>query len=164
MHEQGRKSCLKSFGSGVKFLNLCVQFGFIQVAAGFESIVPNVISFQFSAQAFGDDLTDLFQLRWREELGEESFYIFYRYFHFSRKFPFNEIFTGVRIDGFHGVEVIQHTLIAFCRLRGSRCGLSVLGERVGVRIPVVSSGIDDLHWNFLRDNPFHDFINRALLG
>ena len=39
----------------------------------------------------------------------------------------------------------------------------VLGERVGVRIPVVSSGIDDLHGDLLRDNPFHDLMNGTLL-
>ena len=94
-------------------------------------------------------------------MGEKSFYIFYRYFHFSRKLSFNEILAGIRVDGFHGVEVIQHTLITFCCLRGSRGSLSV--ECVRVRIPVVSSGIDDLHGDLLRDNPFHDFINGALL-
>ena len=74
-HQDIRQFVIQCGSIRVKSLRLCIQLRFIQVAAGFETIVPDVVSFQLTSQTLGDHFTDLFQFGSREKFVKQFFYI-----------------------------------------------------------------------------------------
>ena len=116
---------------------MCIQLGLVEITAGFETVVPDIVGFQFASQTFGDRFADFFQFGSGQKFIEQFFNILQSYFHIVVEFTVDIGITCVFVNVLHGLKIVQHLLITDSRFGSRFYFLVLLLYHVCIWIPFI---------------------------